>query len=237
MVLLGIRSTPRDEDGITSAELVYGEKLRLPGEFFSEGDSIQNPHEYVQRIREAFKNNRPVRYNSSKKTIFVHPELEKCKRVYVRVDRVREPLEMPYEGPYEVIKRTKKWYELDIKGKRDAVSVDRLKPAHEFVNQEVSGGRVEIDNDMKPILINNDKGRVKGKKKVRFASIPPRFRHRLRPINPADVPLPPSPAEVPLPPSPLEVRPGVVRRPRGGLVNLPSSTRTGRRIILPSRYR
>lgn len=107
IVLLGIRSSPREEDGITSAELVYGEKLRLPGEFLTEGSSIENTHEYVQRIREAFRKNRPRNFKASKKSVFVHPDLEQCKRVYVRVVRVREPLEFLYVGSYEVLSRSK----------------------------------------------------------------------------------------------------------------------------------
>ena len=33
-----------------------------------------------------------------------------AKKVFVRVDRVKQPLEAPYQGPYEVLKRNKKYF-------------------------------------------------------------------------------------------------------------------------------
>ena len=36
----------------------------------------------------------------------------------------------PYDGPYRVVDRAEKYFTVDVKGRQDTVSVDRLKPAH-----------------------------------------------------------------------------------------------------------
>ena len=49
--------------------------------------------------------------------------------VFVRHGAVCKPLQPPYDGPYPVLERTEKFFTLNINGRKDAVSVDRLKPA------------------------------------------------------------------------------------------------------------
>ena len=49
--------------------------------------------------------------------------------MWLRVDRVRRPLEAPYQGPYEVLNRTQRTFTIAIRGKPSVVSIDRLKPA------------------------------------------------------------------------------------------------------------
>lgn len=79
---------------------------------------------------------RPVPRLTSR-NFFVHLHLYSCKKVYVRVDRVKMPLEMPYEGPYIVLCRSKHWFELKIGNKTDTVNIDRLKPAYELNHKVV----------------------------------------------------------------------------------------------------
>ena len=55
--------------------------------------------------------------------------MKSCKHVWLRVDRVRRPLEAPYTGPHEVVQRAEKYFV--IKGNKNdlmMVSIDRLKP-------------------------------------------------------------------------------------------------------------
>ena len=68
--------------------------------------------------------------------------METAKRVFVRADRVKEPLEAPYEGPYEVLKRRKKYFILKFPKKPDTVSIDRLKPAYELTPENLTEHRV-----------------------------------------------------------------------------------------------
>ena len=49
--------------------------------------------------------------------------------MWIRIDRVRRPLEAPYQGPYKVLQRHEAAYLLLVKGKVVMISLDRLKPA------------------------------------------------------------------------------------------------------------
>ena len=68
--------------------------------------------------------------------VHVPKDLETCEKVWLRTDRVRRPLEAPYTGPYEVLQRLPKCYVIDINGKKNTVSIDRLKPAYTATNPE-----------------------------------------------------------------------------------------------------
>ena len=50
--------------------------------------------------------------------------------VFVRHDRVHTSLQPPYDGPFKVVKRSEKFYTLDINGHKDTVSLDHLKLAY-----------------------------------------------------------------------------------------------------------
>ena len=86
-VLLGIRSAWRSDLEATSAELVYGEPLHLPGEFLTE-PSEQTPARstgFIQDLRRHFQNLRPkppTRHSS--KSTFVFQNLQTAKHVFVR---------------------------------------------------------------------------------------------------------------------------------------------------------
>lgn len=133
VVLMGLRSAPRDETGISAAEYTFGKKMRLPGEFIKPGNSVTDARDYVDKLRESFRKIGPAPFtHKNKVTIFVNKDLFTAKQVYVRVDRVKEPLECPYEGPYEVLERKKKNFKLRLTQKDDWVSIDRLQPAYEL---------------------------------------------------------------------------------------------------------
>ena len=55
--------------------------------------------------------------------------LQSCSHVFIRVDAVRRPLSPPYEGPFLVLSRSPKTFDVERLGKRYTVTVDRLKPA------------------------------------------------------------------------------------------------------------
>ena len=133
LVLLGIRSSLKPDLGASAAELVYGAPLRLPDEFFSSADStVADPSSFLSRLRQFSQSLRPVepRPPPSSRVFYVPAALDDCTHVYVRVDSVRQPLATPYDGPFRVIRRTDRVFELDVNGSPRTVSIDRLKPAH-----------------------------------------------------------------------------------------------------------
>ena len=134
LVLLGIRSSLKPDLGASAAELVYGSPLRLPGEFFesTDTDTIPDPSSLLSRLQQFARSLRPVapRPPPTTRVFHVPTALADCSHVYVRVDGVRQPLSTPYDGPFRVIRRNERCYEVDVHGSSRVISVDRLKPAH-----------------------------------------------------------------------------------------------------------
>ena len=132
LVLLGIRSAFKDDLQSSSAELVYGEPLRLPGEFFQ----AAAPHstdlsEFTSRLRQFASKLQPSpAARHIKRKIFIFKDLALCSHVFLRDDSLRGALQPPYTGPYEVLERGEKTFKISIKGKSVTVSIDRIKPAY-----------------------------------------------------------------------------------------------------------
>ena len=132
-VLLGIRTAIKEDLQFSTAELVYGTTLRLPGEFISPSSSFSPSDytDYITRLRSFMADLKAIPPRTvSTYPSFVHPTLTTTTHVFVRRDSVKRPLQRPYDGPYKVLKRNDKFYTLDINGTHDTVSIDRLKPAY-----------------------------------------------------------------------------------------------------------
>ena len=133
LILLGIRTALKEDIQCTSAELVYGTSLRLPGDFFdlTNDTAPADPAAYVRNLKCTMQGLKatPVR-SHPERTVQISNALATCTHVFVRHDAVRKPLQPPYDGPYKVLERSKKYFVIDIKGKKDTISLDRLKPAH-----------------------------------------------------------------------------------------------------------
>ena len=132
IVLLGIRTQLKDDLKCTTAELVYGTTLRLPGEFFdnSNADPLPDPTSYVTKLKSIMTQLQPTPVRQQRKgQSYVSPHLTSCTHVFVRHDAVKRPLQKPYDGPFRVLKRSNKHFTLDMNGREDVVSIDRLKPA------------------------------------------------------------------------------------------------------------
>ena len=132
LVLLGIRTAVKEDLQFSTAELVYGTTLCLPGDFIS--SSPPAPFDYTDYVTRlwcfmADLKAKPPR-NPLPRQSFVHPTLLKTSHVFVRQDAVHKPLQRPYDGPYKVLKQTDKFFTLDINGTHDTVSIDRLKPVY-----------------------------------------------------------------------------------------------------------
>ena len=56
------------------------------------------------------------------------PQLFKAELVYIKVGASKPPLQPLYEGPYRVIRAGQKVFVVDIGGRPQSVTVDRLKP-------------------------------------------------------------------------------------------------------------
>ena len=127
LVLLGVRTALKEDTRATAAEMVYGTTIRLPGEFFttSSTPSPVNPSVYVSQLKTHMQRIRPPQSRPTRRNSHVSQSLLTCTHVFIRHNAVRKPLQPPYDGYSSVQTST-----IDINGRKDTVSMDRLKPAH-----------------------------------------------------------------------------------------------------------
>lgn len=135
IVLLGLRCIP-NETGYSPFTTVTGTTLLSPNVLHSDvSKSSKLSHNFVKDLALRMKEidfcalSSGIHHPNSR-TTYIPKELQTCTHVWVRIDRVKRPLEAPYSGPFEVVERFDKYFILKLStGKTDAVSIDRLKPA------------------------------------------------------------------------------------------------------------
>ena len=132
LVLLGIRTALKEDISSTAAEMVNGTTLHLPGEFFthSQSSSLPDPSDFINNLKSRMHiiqphPPRPTQWKSN-----ISDGLFTATHVFIRHDAVRRLLQPPYNDPYLVVKKTNKYFTIDINGGTDTVSIDCLKPAH-----------------------------------------------------------------------------------------------------------
>ena len=122
LVMLGLRTDPKDDSGFSPAEAVYGKNLSLPGEFIEHTEIP--PEVFPWKIELAvsgFSGAPPHHVPPSQPLPW---ELLTAEFVFVRDDASKPPL---YRGLYKVLKKFEKIFILQIGVKSDSVSVDRMK--------------------------------------------------------------------------------------------------------------
>ena len=121
---------PRRSSDILPLSSFTAISLTVPGEFippgFTNDPAQESPLKFRGNISTHFP--RPASSHSFTAT-FVPPSLMTAKNVYVRRDGTKGPLQRPYTGPYAVLTPGDKTFLLDIGGRTERISVDRLKPA------------------------------------------------------------------------------------------------------------
>ncbi|CAK1592460.1 unnamed protein product [Parnassius mnemosyne] len=116
----------------SAAELVYGEPLHLPGEMIvpSSVSQVSDPFDFVSRLRIMMSDLRPVPASQHcKRKVFLFKDLSTTSHVFLRADHVKPPLESPYSGPFQVVRRSDKTVTIVVGNKEVVVSIDRVKPA------------------------------------------------------------------------------------------------------------
>jgi hypothetical protein len=119
-VLLGIRAAWKEDIQATAAEMVYGQHLRLPGEFLHSrrtNDELSTEANFVKDLRHHMESLRPAAVKRhGDKTPFVFKDLATATHV-VRADGVKTQLQNPYDGPFTVIKRDDKTFTVLVRGR------------------------------------------------------------------------------------------------------------------------
>lgn len=133
IIMLGLRTTPREEIKVSPAELVYGTVLKIPASFFSSQPQTSPPDtaDLLRSLHEAMEQLQPPATTwHSNNPIFEHADLRTSTHVFLRNDTIRPALTSPYLGPYLVLSRSDKTFQISVNGKSKTVSIDRLKPCY-----------------------------------------------------------------------------------------------------------
>ncbi len=132
-VLLALRSAPREEDGFSPAQAVYGAPLALP----ADRQDTPPPERPLEQALETFRltrdaaTPRSTQHNtadSSAAPDAIPDALRTAERVLVRRDGHNTPLAPLYDGPYTVVQRGARFFKLQVGDRQDTVHVNRLKP-------------------------------------------------------------------------------------------------------------
>lgn len=145
LILLGLRSAFKEDFGTTPVELVYGETVRLPGDFVSSNSKFVSQNEFVSELSTYFRSIAPTQATRhSNESVFVANDLNNCTHVFVRTDSVKASLQSPYEGPYLVLHRKQHYFTVSIHGKQVNINLDRLKPCF-MLNTESSAPSANVN--------------------------------------------------------------------------------------------
>ncbi|GFS03045.1 Gag-Pol polyprotein [Elysia marginata] len=133
IVLLGMRSTSKEDLDAAPALLTYGTNLRIHGDFFpsTSAERISPGSIFVRDLQENFRKLSPLSpvHHGTAKT-YLPRDLMSAEQVYVCHDAHRGPLVRPYDGPFKILCRSNKHFDILRNNKPTRVSIYRLKPAY-----------------------------------------------------------------------------------------------------------
>lgn len=129
MLLLGIRTSVKEDLKYSAAELVYGQCLRIPGELLLESTEPYSSDFLLHQLREFFSQirNKVVYHNKEKQ--HMPKSLQNCEYVFVKVLQPSK-LSSPYEGPFKVIERKDKTFLIQCGNTVQTIAIDLIKPAY-----------------------------------------------------------------------------------------------------------
>ena len=149
-VMLGLRTTPNLDTGISPALLVMGQHPALPGQLVIPRDDIVDHTAFSERLARAMSaqvfSGNPW-HGGEQSGRPVPQALVDASSVLVRRDRLQGSLEPKYDGPFKVIKRNKKHFTIRKNGHNDVISVDRLKPFYDKDVTNVTSHELEIKHE------------------------------------------------------------------------------------------
>ena len=133
LIMLNLHVSQRDDGQPSPAEVVYGSSLMLPAGLITlSTERIQhNAVDYSHLLKAHMQNVRPIitRHNTAKNKIYQHnPTLDSCSKVFLRKMN-KTGLQDNYVGSFAVITCSEKYFTIRLSnGKRDNVTIDRVKP-------------------------------------------------------------------------------------------------------------
>jgi len=122
--LLGLRAAPKEDSAMSSAELLFGAPLTLPGQL------LESPEEPLEQVVERLRSTQPppTRPITYAEVSAASQRILSAQYVYVRRCGVIPPLSPLYTGPFAVVARGPKVFKIQVGDRQESISVDRLKP-------------------------------------------------------------------------------------------------------------
>jgi hypothetical protein len=130
VVMLGLRNIVPEGGQAAPSTLVFGSEVALPGEFFGHHPPTQDCNEsrFLSRLTRGVERFRPKINNWQSRRSYIPPGMYTSPFVWL-ADANPAGLAPRYRGPYRVISRRNKTFDINLGHRTLTVSVDRLKPA------------------------------------------------------------------------------------------------------------
>lgn len=133
LILLTLRNVVK-ENNYTPSQLVYGTTLKMPADLVFENNNNEQKTvpEFIFDLQKAMQKIPPqqTHWHNGNPSPYVNKDIKHCTHVMLRDDSIGPSAKKPYSGPHLVIKRDEKTFIIDINGKANTISIDRLKPAY-----------------------------------------------------------------------------------------------------------
>lgn len=150
IIQLAWNNAPLHNEIYSSNQLVFGQPMNMPGQFFEkrstlnypplQNDSISN---IIQQITEFNSHSIMTTNNQQSNKMFKFKDMDKCESVFIEIENRKHKLEPLYKGPYPVIKRTDQYFIIDQNNKEIKVNIERIKPAY-TIDEEEAGNDIQI---------------------------------------------------------------------------------------------
>ena len=118
--MLGLRSSPKEDSSFSPVEAVYGSNLSLPGKFLKHSELP--PESFLRKVEQAVQGF----FGPPRHHMIPQPQPRPLPRalmdaefVFVRDDASKPPLSLLYRGPYRVLRRSEKFFFIQIGDKSD----------------------------------------------------------------------------------------------------------------------
>ncbi len=164
VALLAMHVAP-DDNGLSPFEKVTGEKPMIPHVLTNNQSPVTES--LRTHISEMIQNSA----RQQNKTFYIPKELFTTDYVWVRVDRVRRPLEAPYQGPYKVLDRKEKFFKIELPTGATQVSIDRLKPVFKKTVTTPKPIPSISEPSSDPLNLSDSSVKTRSGRKVRFSRL------------------------------------------------------------------
>ena len=133
LIILSINNMYKSDLKCSSAELVYGQTLRLPGDLcFDTPQPASAPFDDVLTSMRQFANScKPISTRVCQSNrVHLPDSLSSCSHVYIKVDPIKPNLTPSYDGPFLVMSRTDSTFNVLRHNQLYSVAINNVKPAY-----------------------------------------------------------------------------------------------------------